>query len=140
GARKAGLVAEVVTAYRAGVQERLRAVEVERAAVRAREAERRKRRRLWLGLAAAGVLLAGGGLWVLRDRADRARAEALRLAEAKRGLDAALTQAHALVRAGRRAEARASVRRAEGLAHGDPRPGLRARVLQAQRDLDLVAA
>jgi serine/threonine-protein kinase len=70
-----GAVAAAVTAYLNGVQERLRAAEVEKAAARARAAEERKRRRLAWALAAAvvAVVLVGGGawLWVTQDRAAR---------------------------------------------------------------------
>jgi tetratricopeptide (TPR) repeat protein len=76
--RDAGQVAEAVKAYRAGVEERLRAAERERAAAQARAeearktvaAERRARRRMaWAAL--AGLLLivgTGGGAWWLRQR------------------------------------------------------------------------
>src|SRR5262249_5511560 len=63
--RDAGVVAQAVTSYLAGVQERLRQAEIERAAAQARAAEarakaaaERRARRLTLGL--AGVLLLGG--------------------------------------------------------------------------------
>jgi serine/threonine-protein kinase len=84
----AGVVAGRVGAHLAGVQERLRRAEVERAAEAARAAEARARaaaerraRRLTVGLAAAGLvvlLLGGGGAWWLRqsrlaDEADRRR-------------------------------------------------------------------
>jgi serine/threonine-protein kinase len=92
----AGAVAEQVTAYLAGVQERLRQAEVERAAAQAREEEARARaeeargraqaeaqarraeqqaRHRTLALAAAVLLLlllGGGGWWWLeRDRQER---------------------------------------------------------------------
>ena len=80
----AGVVADRITAYLAGVQERLRAAELARAAeaARAEEAEakaaaERRARRLTRALAAT-VLLAGGlGVagwrWVELDRLNRAR-------------------------------------------------------------------
>jgi serine/threonine-protein kinase len=87
--RHAGAVAEQVTAYLVGVQERLRQAEVERAAAQAREeeararaeaegqarrAERRARQRtLTLAATILGfVLLAGGDwLWVEHERQTR---------------------------------------------------------------------
>jgi serine/threonine-protein kinase len=61
--RDAGVVTGRVTAYLTGVQERLRAAEVERARAEARAAEERKRRRLQLGLAASVLVLTTlGGL------------------------------------------------------------------------------
>jgi serine/threonine-protein kinase len=87
----AGAVAAQVAAYRAGVAERLRRAELERAAAEAREAAARARaaaerraRRLTVGLAATVVLLlsvgGGGGWWLrqqhLRQQAEQARHEA----------------------------------------------------------------
>jgi tetratricopeptide (TPR) repeat protein/tRNA A-37 threonylcarbamoyl transferase component Bud32 len=72
----AGAVAEHVTAYLAGVQERLRRVEAEQAATQARAAEEAKtraaeqgRRRTALALAAALVLLVvgAGAAWLTRS-------------------------------------------------------------------------
>jgi hypothetical protein len=51
-------VAEAVSAYRDGVQERLRAAELARAQAQARAVEERKRRRVQVGLAAALLGLA----------------------------------------------------------------------------------
>src|SRR5262249_20165054 len=76
-------VAEQVTAYRAGVAERLRTAELERAAAEARAVEERRRRRTQLALAAAVLLLltlVGGGTWYVRQQslerqADQARQE-----------------------------------------------------------------
>ena len=58
--RDAGVVAERITAYLAGVQERLQAAERERAVAEARAVEERRKRRWQLGLAAsiAAFLLA----------------------------------------------------------------------------------
>lgn len=55
-------VAEVVKAYRAGVEARLQEVQAERAAAEARAVEQRKRRRLWAIAASVviGVLITGG--------------------------------------------------------------------------------
>ena len=61
-----------LTAYLAGVQERLRAAELARARAEARAAEERKRRLLVAGLAASVLALAalgaGGGLWLTHQR------------------------------------------------------------------------
>lgn len=55
-------VADGVTAYLTGVQERLQAAQREQAVAAAREAEQRKRRRGWLAAAAVVVLTAVSGL------------------------------------------------------------------------------
>jgi serine/threonine-protein kinase len=71
----AAAVAGAVRAYLDGVQERLRAAELEKAAAEARTAEERKRRRLAVALAAVIVaaLLAGGiaAVWILWEHAGR---------------------------------------------------------------------
>jgi tetratricopeptide (TPR) repeat protein/tRNA A-37 threonylcarbamoyl transferase component Bud32 len=83
--RDAGVVAERVTAYLAGVQERLRRAEVERAAAQARAtaeaaeaAAERRARRLTVGLAAAVLVLSlavgGGWMWFKGQREARAAA------------------------------------------------------------------
>jgi serine/threonine-protein kinase len=73
--RNAGEVAAAVTAYRVGVQERLRAAELARVEAQARAAHERSRRRLAVALAGsvlASVLLAGGGwAWLAKQRRDR---------------------------------------------------------------------
>ena len=58
--RDAGLVAERITAYLAGVQERVQAAERERAVAVARASEERKRRRVQLALAGTVALRAAG--------------------------------------------------------------------------------
>jgi tetratricopeptide (TPR) repeat protein len=69
------VVAELVATYRAGVEHRLRAAEMSRAATEAKAAEQRKRRRAQTALAGAIVLLLAGlgafGWWA--DRQTRAR-------------------------------------------------------------------
>jgi serine/threonine-protein kinase len=55
--RRAGVVAERITAYLTGVQERLRQAELARVEAQARAEEERKRRRLTLALAAAVLAL-----------------------------------------------------------------------------------
>jgi serine/threonine-protein kinase len=79
--RDAGEVAARVAAYRAGVQERLRRAELERAAAEVRAVEERKRRRLAVALAAAVLLLVvalGGGSWWWQHQQTMREAEALR--------------------------------------------------------------
>jgi tetratricopeptide (TPR) repeat protein len=85
-------VAEAVAAYRAGVEERARKAETERAAAEAEAREQRKRRKVQLWLAAAGVaivgLLATGAVWSERanSRAENARGRAESLLELAGGL------------------------------------------------------
>ncbi len=78
--RDAGAVAAAVAAYQAGVQERLRQAEMERAQAEIKAAEERKRRRLTLALAASLLLLVVGasvaGLGYQRVQADRAAEKA----------------------------------------------------------------
>lgn len=73
-------VADAVAAYLAGVQERLKRVELERAAAEARAAEERAKlvaerraRRMTLGLAVAVILLLGIGGWIWRQREQQTR-------------------------------------------------------------------
>src|SRR5205823_7836855 len=76
--RDAGAVAGRITAYLAGVQERLRSAERERAVAVARAIEERRRRKLQLGLAASVLALTTlGGLgtaYYLQQRQARAAA------------------------------------------------------------------
>lgn len=73
-------VADGMTAYLDGVQERLRAAERERAVAVVRASEERKRRRVQLALAAALLLLATGagvaGWWYQQDQAQKTMARA----------------------------------------------------------------
>src|SRR5262249_26964534 len=91
--RDAGAVAPQPAAHPAGVQERLRAAELERAAAQARAAEasakaaaERRARRLTLGLAAAVLLLVTGGGAVAFWYQQQQAATELRLAEAAVGV------------------------------------------------------
>lgn len=68
-------VAELVAAYRAGVEQRLRAAELDRAATEAKAAEWSKRRRLWIGAAALLALTVIGGLGAVLEVQRRANAE-----------------------------------------------------------------
>ncbi len=94
--RDAGTVSARITAYLSGVQERLRAAEIDRARAEATAAEERRRRRLQLGLAASLLaLLTLGGVGFAyelnRRQAAAARADRL-LAEARLLRDQAVAQ------------------------------------------------
>jgi serine/threonine-protein kinase len=124
--RNAGDVARSMSAYLAGVQDRLRAAEVARAEAQAKSVEEQKRRRVTLALAGsvlATLLLAGGTyLWLeraTRDRwsaADREAAASLAVARHFR------TEAVRSPRANPQswARVRAEARRAEGRLEGEP--------------------
>src|SRR5262249_53198502 len=121
--RDAGEVAARLTAYRAGVQQRLRQAELERTRAEVQAGEERKRRRLAVGLAAGlllRVLAGGGGAWRLqqqraaaRSRQAQADGEALQALGRGRGLLGKGWQAHDL---GKLAEARAEAERAADIA------------------------
>jgi eukaryotic-like serine/threonine-protein kinase len=91
--RHAGLVAERITAYLSGVQERLRTTELARVEADARAQEERKRRRLAMALAAAVVaLMAIGGTGAavyIQQRRDQATRLDLALREVYRLRDQA---------------------------------------------------
>ena len=90
--RDAAAVAGRVTAYLAGVQERLKAAERQRAVAEATAVEERKRRKLQVGLAASLLVLTTlGGLgttYYLQQRAARAAAIDRLLGEARTMRDA----------------------------------------------------
>ncbi len=123
--RDAGVVAEALTAYRAGVEGRLRQAELARAAAQARAAEERKARRLTAAVAALALALValgwGGWAWLERERArqlagrreDMARAvngelqeAALWLGQARGAAVTDLAPWEAAARAGERARER----------------------------------
>ncbi len=81
---EAGIVAQRVASIRAAAEERARQAELDRAAILVREAEQRKRRRVWLGLAATLLvgLVVSTSLAVWADLARR-QAERAQAAEAK---------------------------------------------------------
>jgi serine/threonine-protein kinase len=95
--RDAGVVAGRVTAYLAGVQEKLRTAERELAVAEARAVEERHRRKLQVGLAAAVLALTtvGGlsGAYYLQQKQARAAAVDRTLAEATTLRDQALAHA-----------------------------------------------
>jgi tetratricopeptide (TPR) repeat protein len=142
--KDAQAVAEGLTAYLDGVQQRLQAAQRERAVALAREAEQRKRRRVQLALAVAVVaLLLGGGAFAWwRD----AQAQAGRERDARNGeaVAALLGQAQEALKDGDAAKAAVSLeaagkRSAEG---GAEDQAGRLRGLEADwsllRDLDAV--
>ncbi len=74
----AGEVSRLVAAYRTGVEQRLRAVERERAAAEAKAVEQRKRRKVQLLLGAAFMLIVCGGVafgWWRNDQKNAQRIE-----------------------------------------------------------------
>jgi tetratricopeptide (TPR) repeat protein len=138
----AGAVATAVTAYRAGVQERLRRAELERTAAQARAVEEKRRRRAQLGLAAAGLALvavAGGAALLVQHQADRRQAEqARRDLEQSQAVESALEKAAAMRQQARWGEATAVLGQARQVL-GDAGPAdLRHRLEVAQAELALV--
>jgi serine/threonine-protein kinase len=135
----AGAAEEAVAAYRAGVQERLRAAEVEGERQRVRAAEERRRRRLAVALAAAVLALAatgaGGGLWLERTAAQRRTEKALQKERAREGFEGALAQAERLRRQMRWSDAGDALDQAEGHLIDDAPPGWGERLRQARADL-----
>ncbi len=95
--RDAGAVTHRITAYLAGVQERLHSAERERAVAEARAVEESKRRRVTLALAASVLALVviggGGGAWYTRHRERQAAQVALLTQEAHLLLAQARSQA-----------------------------------------------
>jgi tetratricopeptide (TPR) repeat protein len=114
-------VAGRATAYLAGVQEKLRVAERERAVAEARAIEERKRRRLQAGLAASVLgLVLMGGLGVVYDQRQRS-AEAAKVAKVVGEASTLRDEARAHPEdVARWQAALASVRQAEGVAGGDP--------------------
>ena len=137
----AGKVAERLTAYLAGVQDRLRDAELARARADARAVEERKRRRLALAL--AGTILVAGGLggagwrYVELQRLERARQAtdrvnlALREATRLRGL----AQGAPVSDAAPWAVAASAAEKARDLLEPGIEPGLRRQVEQLAIDV-----
>jgi tetratricopeptide (TPR) repeat protein/serine/threonine protein kinase len=148
--RDGGAVADRVTAYLAGVQERLRQAELERRASEARAEEaqakalaERRARRLLLGLGAALLLmmLAGGGAAWLWQR-QRAEAEARERGAGQRAL-LALERARERLREGWQAndlarlkEARKEADRAAEIADGGAAEEVRREVAEARAEVE----
>ncbi len=134
--RRAGVVAERVTAYLADVQERLRHAELARV-------EERARRRLTMAGAAAvvGLMVLSGGGWGFLQRVRAARAAGI-----ERAVTTALDEANLLRGQARSqpagemtgwSEAISAARRAEGLlAGGDAGEEVQGRVRTALADLN----
>jgi len=126
--RDAGVLAKALAAYLAGVQERLRGAEVEKAAAQARAAEARatvaaerraRRRAAWLAVAVLllALLGGGGGLWWERQREEKGWAEAAQAQGANRDLD----EVTEFLQTWQLAAAEAAQQRAEGrVANGGP--------------------
>jgi serine/threonine-protein kinase len=131
----AGEVAAAVAAHLAGVQERLRRAELERAAAQARAAEEHKRRRVQLALAAAVLLVVavggGGAWWVRLERSGRQQAAA-------RAIETALDKASVLRQQAHWAEAGLVLEQALARLDETGRADLRRPLEQAIADLDLV--
>jgi Flp pilus assembly protein TadD len=136
--RDAGVVAEAVGAYLAGVQERARVAERQLAVAQARALEARKRRRL-VGVLAAAVLLLGLAGWLLYQQ--RAATLARREAAGQKALEVVARgrvklqegwQRHDLARL---AEAKAEAEQAVQMAHsGDAAPAVRQQVGRFQQE------
>jgi tetratricopeptide (TPR) repeat protein len=136
-------VADGLTAYLGGVQEKLRQAELAQAEAKAKAAEEAKRRRLTRALAATvllAVTLGGGGwLWVKAKQGERQ-------AQLTRDVSAAVTQATALREKAKSgapgskalfAQAREQAQRALALVENGPADaGLRAQVEGLQAELD----
>jgi serine/threonine protein kinase/tetratricopeptide (TPR) repeat protein len=146
-------VADAVAAYRAGVEDRLRRAEKERAAAEVKAGELRKRRRVQLALVVAiGLLLMGAGAvawWADRQEAERqaeeARVEGERVAErhfqeqmVRQGVTAAMRLANTLRAQSRFREAADSLDQAGQLLAGDEAADLRPLVVQAKADVAFV--
>ncbi len=127
--RDAGEVARRMSAYQAGVQDRLRAAELARVAAQTRAEEERKRRRVTVALAASVLVIAGlaGGGWsyLVRQRLERSR----QLDRASAGVESLYAEAR---RVGddpaRWAAAREAARALEVLLADAPDPAARARL------------
>jgi tetratricopeptide (TPR) repeat protein len=141
--RDAGVVAEELSAYLQGVEQRLRQAELARAQAEVRVTEERRRRRVQLALAAAivGLLLVGGGggFALYRQHELRQLEVAQRQREQEKSALAALDKAADLQREARWAEAQTLLRQAlEQLGMGAPEEA-RARLEKALADVMLVA-
>jgi serine/threonine-protein kinase len=141
--KDAQAVADGLTAYLDGVQERLRQAELAQAEAKARAIEEVKRRRLTLALAATVLLaltLGGGGFLYVKNERDA------RQAQVTRDVNEALNQATALREQARAAnvggaallaQAREQAQRALALVHNGPADlVLKHQVTQLQAGLD----
>ncbi|QEL18939.1 serine/threonine-protein kinase [Limnoglobus roseus] len=98
-------VAHAIAGYRAGVEEKLRAVEVEKAQAAVKAAELRKRRRIAYALALSVLaflgLSAGGAWWANRQATIREAEQIVREGATRGAIESALSQADAAIRAGK---------------------------------------
>ena len=125
-------VADQVAAYRAGVQERLRRAELERATAQARAEEARKRQRLTVAVTLGGLLLlglAGGGVLWLRQQRLSQEAELTRDVDGDLAVALAAHDEHL-------PEGLAALERAEGRLGGAGPKALRERLRQVRDELD----
>ena len=149
--RNAGVIAARISAYRAGVQERLHKTELERVAAEARAQEaqakaqaERRARRLTLGLAASvllTVLLGGGTLGYLYQRHLKEHAaQERREAAVTQAIDDNLRQASESMRQSKWEDAGAAIKSAEATLTAGPAPEkLRERVGNVKADLDMAS-
>jgi serine/threonine-protein kinase len=140
--KDAKAVADGLSAYLNGVQEKLRKAELAEAEARAKAVEEAKRRRLTLALAAS-VLLAislagGGGLWYQQHVAAQREEAARREAELREAVRAALDKVTDLRQSARWAEARAVLEQVRQRLGPSGLEDLRDEVVQADKDLALV--
>jgi serine/threonine-protein kinase len=141
--KDAQAVADALSAYIDGVQDRLRRAEVAEAEAKAKTVEEAKRGRLRLVLAATVLLAVGlgaaGWLWTRADREARMAVVAHEVNDALNRATALREQAKAANGGGAAlfAQAREQSQRALALAEGGPvGPSLLARVQQLQEELD----
>jgi serine/threonine-protein kinase len=126
----AGEVARALVAYQAGVEERLRRAELERAAAQVKAAEERKRRRLQVGLGAVvtvALVLGTAAAVYWQQQRQRAGEQA----------EAGLAQAAELRRDYRFKDAEAMLKQASGWVRQAADRQLQQRVVQAEGDLAL---
>jgi tetratricopeptide (TPR) repeat protein len=140
--KDAQAVADGLSAYLNGVQEKLRLAELAEAEAKAKAAEEVKRRRLTLALAAS-VLLAmslagGGGLWYQQQVAHQREEAARREAELREGVRAALDKVTDLRQRARWGETRAVLEQVRQRLWPSGPEDLRHEVAQADKDLTLV--
>jgi serine/threonine-protein kinase len=141
--KDAQAVADGLTAYLDGVQERLRNAELAKAEAKAKAVEEAKRRRLTLALAATVLLAmtlgAGGWLWVKNERDARQAQVAREVNEAMNQATALSAQAKAVPVGGAAlfAQAREQLQRALALVESGPADlAIKSRVSRLQSELD----
>jgi Flp pilus assembly protein TadD len=143
-------VAGAVSAYRSGVQERLRIAELQAAEARTRAAEQRKRFRVMLALAAVilalGLVGAWAWSWVNEERRDRAQQDARRREQAARvkqetrqAVERALQDVEGSQKRGDETAARLALERAQGRLGNAELKDLRVRLEGARRNQQVVA-